>query len=67
MLQTFNGVVDDRVKTFRAEVAKLHPIHYGGVDERISPFSVKLRISSVHSPQTNQGYCRKVDGTYYSL
>ncbi|CAH2037886.1 unnamed protein product, partial [Iphiclides podalirius] len=39
-----------------------HPMKRGGITERISPFSVKLMNSGVHSSQTNPGYSRQPAG-----
>ncbi|XP_017759049.1 PREDICTED: uncharacterized protein C1orf194 [Eufriesea mexicana] len=42
--------------------------HRGPVPERrIHPSSVKLNISGPHSVQSNPGYSRKIDGTFYSI
>ncbi|XP_012343230.1 protein C1orf194-like isoform X2 [Apis florea] len=41
--------------------------HYGPVPERrVHPSSVKLNITAPHSVQSNPGYSRKIDGTFYS-
>lgn len=41
--------------------------YYGPVPERrVHPSSVKLNITAPHSVQSNPGYSRKIDGTFYS-
>lgn len=35
--------------------------------ERIHPSSLKLAIDGPHTDQTNPGYSRKIDGTFYSI
>ncbi|KAK0094041.1 hypothetical protein PV326_011962 [Microctonus aethiopoides] len=35
--------------------------------ERIHPSSLKLAIDGPHSDQTNPGYSRKIDGTFYGI
>ncbi|KAL1138542.1 hypothetical protein AAG570_008605 [Ranatra chinensis] len=41
-------------------------VKIGGEDKKMSPFSVKMGISSIHGYSTAPGYSRKPDGTYYS-
>ncbi|XP_043581480.1 protein C1orf194 [Bombus pyrosoma] len=36
-------------------------------ERRVHPSSVKLNISGPHSVQSNPGYSRKIDGTFYSI
>lgn len=43
-----------------------HPLKQGGVSSRVSVHSVKLAIGGNHMSQTNAGFSRKVDGTFYS-
>ncbi len=43
-----------------------HPLRQSGLDSRVSVHSVKLAISGNHMSQTNAGFSRKVDGTFYS-
>lgn len=44
-----------------------HNIIFGGISTRPSIHSVKLGIGSNHISQTNSGYSRKVDGSFYNL
>ncbi|KAG7213046.1 hypothetical protein KM043_002377 [Ampulex compressa] len=37
------------------------------IQRRIHPCSVKLNIDGPHAVQTNPGYSRKIDGTFYSI
>ncbi|KAG8309986.1 uncharacterized protein C1orf194 homolog [Homalodisca vitripennis] len=39
----------------------------GGIKARPSIHSVKLSISANHIAQTNRGFSRKLDGTFYTL
>ncbi|KAI5651927.1 hypothetical protein NE865_00264 [Phthorimaea operculella] len=43
-------------------IALGHPMKRGGITEKISPHSVKLMNSGVHSSQTNPGYSRQAAG-----
>ncbi|XP_031833229.1 cilia- and flagella-associated protein 276 [Nomia melanderi] len=36
-------------------------------ERRVHPSSVKLNITGPHSVQSNPGYSRKIDGTFYSI
>ncbi|XP_076174863.1 cilia- and flagella-associated protein 276 [Ptiloglossa arizonensis] len=36
-------------------------------ERRIHPSNVKLNITGPHSVQSNPGYSRKIDGTFYSI
>uniref|UniRef100_T1HXY2 Uncharacterized protein n=1 Tax=Rhodnius prolixus TaxID=13249 RepID=T1HXY2_RHOPR len=44
---------------------KWHGIKIGGIGDRIDVNNVKLGLSSYHGPQSNAGFSRKIDGTYY--
>ncbi|KAK9512529.1 hypothetical protein O3M35_000932 [Rhynocoris fuscipes] len=44
---------------------KYHDIKIGGIPERGNVFNVKLGLSAYHVPQSNAGFNRKGDGTYY--
>ncbi|XP_034233790.1 uncharacterized protein C1orf194 homolog [Thrips palmi] len=43
-----------------------HPLRQSGLSSKVSVHSVKLAISGNHMSQTNAGFSRKVDGTFYS-
>uniref|UniRef100_A0A0A9YHD8 Uncharacterized protein n=1 Tax=Lygus hesperus TaxID=30085 RepID=A0A0A9YHD8_LYGHE len=45
---------------------KWHGIKQGGIKERKDVNSVKLGIIGSHGSQSNRGYSRKVDGTFFS-
>lgn len=42
-------------------------ISYGGIKAKPSTHSVRLGIGANHIAQTNAGFSRKLDGTFYSL
>lgn len=39
---------------------------YGGIVDKVHYSSIKLGIKSNHSPQTNNAYMRKVDGSFFN-
>ncbi|XP_076658782.1 cilia- and flagella-associated protein 276 [Halictus rubicundus] len=53
----------------RDEVSMLLEHCYRGPmpERRVHPSSVKLNITGPHSVQSNPGYSRKIDGTFYSI
>ncbi|XP_015590058.1 uncharacterized protein C1orf194 isoform X2 [Cephus cinctus] len=75
-------VLRNQIKTYSKPPSLLgHPVKYArpyqtedvasnvrkGIIQRIHPSSVKLAIEGPHTDQTNPGYSRKVDGTFYSI
>jgi hypothetical protein len=51
----------------RSVPERSHPIRYGGLTMLKNVSSLKLAISSHLSPQTKNGFSRKVDGSFYRV
>ncbi|XP_076288549.1 cilia- and flagella-associated protein 276 [Lasioglossum baleicum] len=69
-----NKIEKDKAPTFfdedeRDAVSTLLKHCYRGPlpERRVHPSSVKLNITGPHSVQSNPGYSRKIDGTFYSI